>query len=77
MGKQDYYEDVRRVICEYIENFPGKLKGMLRGGDNVNSGYEYVKSSEMHKNTSWSTEVEILARAKCFRCDIFTNYNYR
>ena len=31
----------------------------------------------MRKNTTWATEIEILATAKCFGCNIFTYYNYR
>ena len=45
-GKQDYYEDVRKVICKYIENFPGKLKGMLKDGHDVKSGHEYIENQE-------------------------------
>ena len=56
-GKQDYYEDVRKVICEYIENFPEMLKGILKNANDVKSGHEYNKKSGMHKNTTWATEI--------------------
>ena len=75
--KQDYYEDVRKVICEYIENFQGKLKGILKNAPDVKSGCKYIEKSGMHKNTTWATEIEILATAKSFKYDIFTYYYYR
>ena len=41
-GKQDYYKDVR-VICENIENFPGKLKAILKNVHDVKSGSKYIE----------------------------------
>ena len=70
-GKQDYYEEVRKVICEYIENFSGKLKRIMKNAHNVKSGHKYIEKSGMYKNTTWATEIEILLTAKCFRCEIF------
>ena len=60
LGKQDYYEDVRKVIYEYIENFPGKFKVILKNTHSVKSGREYIEKSGMCKNTTWATKVEIL-----------------
>lgn len=77
LGKQDYYQDVRKAICDYIENFAGKLNVVLQNAHDVKNGREYIEKSGMHKNTKLATEIEILATAKCFRQDIFTYYNYR
>ena len=76
-GKQDYYRQVRETICDYIENFPGRLNAVLNTDHGVQSGREYIKKSEMRKDTTWATEIEILATAKCFRHDVFTFYNYK
>ena len=76
-GSQEYYAEVRQCICDYIENFPGHLNAVLQNSHDVRSGKEYLKKSEMQKNNEWGTEIEILATAKCFKCDIFTYYNYR
>ena len=43
LGKQDYYDDVRKVICEYIENFPGKLNAVSENAHNAKSGCEYIE----------------------------------
>ena len=43
--KQDYYEDIRKVICEYIENFPGKLNTVLKNTHDVKSGHKYIEKS--------------------------------
>ena len=76
-GKQDYYRQVRETICNYIENFPGRLNAVLNTDHGVQSGREYIKKSEMRKDTTWVTEIKILATAKCFRRDVFTFYNYK
>ena len=73
---KDYYQDVRKAICQYIENFTGKLNAVLKNVHDVKSGCEYIEKSGMCKNTTWATEIEILATTKCFRHDIFTYYNY-
>ena len=35
------------------------------------------QKSEMCKSNIWGTEIEILATVKCFKCNIFTYYNYK
>ena len=50
---------------------------LLKNAHDVQSGYEYIKKSKMHKNNTWATKIKILATAKCFRRDIFTFYNYK
>ena len=76
-GTQEYYKNVRTTICDYIENFPGRLNAVLKNAHDVQSGYEYIKKSKMHKDNTWATKIKILATAKCFRRDIFTFYNYK
>ena len=76
-GTQEYYKNVRTAICDYIENFPGRLNAVLKNAHDVQSGYEYIKKSKMHEDNTWATEIKILATAKCFRRDIFTFYNYK
>ena len=71
-GTQEYYKNVRTATCDYIENFPGRLNAVLKNAHDVQRGYEYIKKSEMHKDTIWTTKIEILATAKCFRRNIFT-----
>ena len=68
-GSQDYHNDVRRAIYDYIETFPGRLNALLQNAHDVQSGHEYIQKSEMQKftTTEVATEVEILATAKCFR----------
>ena len=64
---QEYHDNVRRAICDYIETFPGRLNAVLQNAHDVRSGHEYIQKSEMQKCTTWATEIEILATAKCFR----------
>ena len=66
-GTQEYHDNVRRAICDYIETFPGRLNAVLQNAHDVRSGCEYIQKSEMQKCTTWTTEIEILATAKCFR----------
>ena len=74
---QEYHDNVRRAICDYIETFPGRLNAVLQNAHDVQSGHEYIQKLEMWKCTTWATEIEMLATAKCFRWDIFTFYNYK
>ena len=46
-GTQEYYKNVRSSICDYIENFPGRLNAVLKNAHDVQSGCEYIKKSEM------------------------------
>ena len=46
-GTQEYYKNVRSSICDYIENFPGRLNALLKNSHDVQSGCEYIKKSEM------------------------------
>ena len=66
-GTQEYHNDVRRAICDYIETFPGRLNAVLQNAHDVQSGCEYIQKSEMQESSTWATEIEILATAKCFR----------
>ena len=73
-GKEDYHRDVRKVLCEYISWFPGRLSILIADNDELKNGCKYIERSGMMENGKWATEVEILVTAKYFRRDIFTYY---
>ena len=65
-GKEDYHRDVRKVLCEYILWFPGRLGVLITDKDELQYGCKYIERSGMRENGKWVTEVEILATVKCF-----------
>ena len=71
-GAEDFYPEVRKAICDFIEVFDTDLSPFLNEGE----GKKYIQDSGMRNNTIWATEMEILARAKIMRCDVFTFHNY-
>ena len=46
-GTEEYHNNVRRAICDYIETFPGRLNAVLQNAHDVQSGCEYIQKSEM------------------------------
>ena len=60
-GNEEWHNEIRQTVCDYVRFWPGKLRSLLKGGN----GWEYVRKSEMYKSGTWATEVEILATAKC------------
>ena len=69
-GKEDHHRDVRKVLCEYISWFPGRLSVLITDKDELKNGCKYIERSGMRENGKWATEVKILATAKCFQRDI-------
>ena len=72
-GNEEWHNEIRETICDYIRFWPGKLQSLLKGSN----GWECMRKSEMYKSGTWATEVEILATAKCLTQDVFTFYGDR
>ena len=51
-GKEDYHRDVRKVLCEYISWFPGRLSILITDNDELKNGCKYIERSGMMENGS-------------------------
>ena len=72
-GEERYYAAIRNAVCNFISTFDGDLKPFLTRG----KGKEYIQKSKMRKNTTWASEIEILATAKILHRDVFTYHNFK
>ena len=72
-GEERYYAAIRNAVCDFISTFNGDLKPFLTRG----KGKEYIQKSKMRKNTTWASEIEILATAKILHRDVFTYHNFK
>ena len=72
-GKEMYYAAIRNAVCDFISTFNADLKPFLTRG----KGKEYLQKSNMRRNTTWASEIEILATAKILHRDVFTYYNFK
>ena len=69
-GSEEYHENVRNMLCNFISLFYYQLSLFLSEGE----GEGYLKSTTMWKSGTWATETEILVTAKMFHKDVYTWY---
>ena len=68
LGSEEYHENVRNTLCNFISLFNDQLFPFLSEGEG------YLESTEMQKSGTWATETKILVTAKMFRKDVYTWY---
>ena len=52
-GKEDYHRDVRKVLCEYISWFPGRLSILITDKDELKNGCKYIERRGMMGSGQW------------------------
>lgn len=66
-GSEAYHKNVRKAVCDFIENNAKELDPFLRKGE----GKEYLKRTNMRQNKTWASAIEILAVAKISHRDVY------
>ncbi|XP_062580740.1 uncharacterized protein LOC134242656 [Saccostrea cucullata] len=72
-NRQQHYQNVRKSIVNHMKNSAETLKSFLR--PQYESMQNYIRISGMENDTTWGTELEILAAADLLKTDIFTYLN--
>ncbi|XP_061175632.1 uncharacterized protein LOC133184560 [Saccostrea echinata] len=72
-NRQQYYQKIRSSVVNHMKNSADALKSFLRPG--YESVEEYIRMSGMENDTTWGTELEILAAADLLKTNIFTYLN--
>ena len=69
-GSEEYYNNIRQSICEYIRSNPDTIQEYLP--ENVQGNVElYLQTSRMELNSTWASEVEIFATAFLLQTNIY------
>ena len=42
-GSEDYFDNVRKVLCKYISWFPGRPQGLITDKDELENWSKYIK----------------------------------
>ena len=70
-GNENYYSQVRGVICNHMMKFSSSLEVCIFDGEDIK---EHI--SHMRKDRSWATQVEMWATAHFLKTDIYCHaYN--
>lgn len=72
-NRQEYYQKVRHAVINHMRKNQEAFQSFLRA--EYNSIEEYIKITNIEKDTVWGTELEILAAADLLKTDIFTFFN--
>ena len=72
LGSQAKHDVVRNAVCNYIIQPENWYKLKVYIDDDIISGEEYVRKSEMHVWGKWATHVELFALAQLAKMCVCT-----
>ena len=70
LGSEAKHDDVRNAVCNYIIQPENWYKLKVYIDDDITSGEEHVRKSEMHVWGKWATHVELFALAQLTSRDV-------